>query len=109
MKSGNSNTLFGWTCAIAAVVLSGFLLGYWSGHRQIMPWDRTMEALAMLPLLWLGSPGMILTYLWTAIAWYAPIHHEFLCLPAAVMTFAFWFISIQALAQAAAGSKFIRF
>lgn len=105
------STLFGWTCAMFSVCFTAFVLGYWVGHREIMSWERTTGALAMVPLLWLGSPGMTFTYLWTAIAWYAPIHNESTKprIAAAITTGLCWFFSVEAIAYRAGQSKIFSF
>ncbi len=106
-----SSTLFGWTVIIIATILAGFLLGYWIGHREFTPWNQSFGAMAYLPMLWLGSPEVLVAYIVTAFAWYLPMHHETLRIRiiAALVNFAVWLIAIIMVVERTKHAKFFQF
>lgn len=105
------STLLGWTLTIVGVNLVSFFLGYWIGHRGIPGWKQTTNALAFVPLIWLGSPAMIWAYIMSAITWYLPIHFE---LPRArwgMLAFnaLLWLVGIHSVVRNAMDSKLFSF
>jgi len=105
------STVWGWTMVIAGAMILGFVAGYWIGHRDIMPVERTAKAFAMIPLLWLRFKEVILAYVVTALAWYVPLHREEwqARLAAPIVTLLTWLGVIVSVVTQTHGSKFFKF
>jgi hypothetical protein len=105
------STVWGWTMVMAGAMVLGFVAGYWIGHRQMMPFDRTAGAFAKIPLLWLGFKEVILAYLVTALAWYVPLQRDEwqMRLAAPLVTMLTWLGVIVSVVAQTQGSKLFRF
>lgn len=104
-------TLLGWTLVIVGVNIVSFFLGYWIGHRGIPGWEKTVQALAYVPLIWLGSPAMIAAYIMSALTWYLPIHYELPRVRWGMLGFnaLLWILGIHSVVRATFDSKFFSF
>ncbi|MBY0228863.1 MAG: hypothetical protein K2W96_06275 [Gemmataceae bacterium] len=100
--------VFGWTLAVVAALVSGFLAGYWIGHRGITPADQAFRAFLWIPLLWMGFPEMFLAYFVTWIAWYLPFHIEsrWFRVGCAAAVFLVWLLVIWAKVEQSKAAKF---
>jgi hypothetical protein len=108
---GAFSTVLGWSGVILATLVLGFLSGYWIGHRGIPPFEQTVRAFAVLPLLWVANVEMFAAYAVLGLAWYLPLRYEWreLRVGATAANFLVWLAIIAWMVVKWSDSKFFRF
>ncbi len=102
-------TVVGWTMVIAVTIVGGFFVGYWIGHGEIMPMNATLEAMAWLPVVWLGRPVVLIAYGVAALAVYVPIRcceSEWMRWAAALVNLLTWIAVIAVEVERSSHGKF---
>lgn len=106
-----ADSFMSWALVIGGTFAVGFCAGYWIGHGEITGSQRTLSALSLVPMLWMGNPEMFATYGVTVVAWYLPLHYDsrrfrVACAAANLLV---WFVVIYAVVVKTANGKFFRY
>ncbi len=101
-------SVVGWVIVILLTMLAGFCCGYWIGHKEIVGVYKTLEAMAWLPVVWLGQPTVLIAYGVTALSIYLPIRIQsaWLNISAVIVTFIAWAIVVAYVVDATSNGKF---
>ncbi len=101
-------SVVGWVIVILLTMLAGFCCGYWIGHKEIVGADKTLKAMAWLPVVWLGQPTVLIAYGVTALSIYLPIRIQsaWLNISAVIVTFIAWAIVVAYVVDATSNGKF---
>jgi hypothetical protein len=103
-------TVAGRTFIVMATSAVGFCCGYWIGHREVMGATATLEAMAWVPVVWLGQPTIFIAYAATGLAIFLSIHVEnrWLYPAALIVTFITWVIVVADIVEATSHGKLWR-
>jgi hypothetical protein len=102
------STTVGWMFVIAGTSVFGFCCGYWIGHEGNVGAIQIAQAMAWVPVVWLGQPLVFIPYFVTALALYLGIRLEspLLRFSALPITFFTWLVVVATIVVQTSHNKF---